>query len=255
MHPVLLQVGSLKIYSYGVFVAIAFLSALWVSGREIARQGLDREKFFDMGFWVFLSAIAGARLFHVLVYRRGDEEAPTEIFKLWNGGLVFYGGFIAATAACIVFLRRNRMPFLPVADASSLGIALGLALGRLGCVSAGCCFGKPTSLPWAVTFTDPACLAPLHVPLHPTQIYETIGGFAIFGFLYATRDRFKTPGVRFWTMLILYGAARSFFEIFRNDPRGFVGPFSESQVVSAILITYAVVSILRARTKTAPIPR
>jgi phosphatidylglycerol:prolipoprotein diacylglycerol transferase len=87
------------------------------------------------------------------------------------------------------------------------------------------------------------------VPLHPTQIYEAIGGFAIFGFLYATRDRFRTPGTRFWTMLILYGIARSFFEIFRDDPRGFVGPFSESQVVSAVLITYAAISILRARSK------
>ena len=251
MHPVLLQIGSLKIYSYGVFVAIGFLAALWVSGREIARQGLDREKFLDMGFWVVLSAIAGARMFHVLVYWRQYAEAPGEILKLWNGGLVFYGGFIAAVAVCVVFLRRNRMPFLPVADASSIGIVLGLAFGRLGCTSAGCCFGKPTTLPWAITFTDPACLAPLHVPLHPTQIYESIGGFAIFGFLYITRDRFKTPGMRFWTMLILYGAARSFFEIFRDDPRGFLGPFSESQVVSAVLIAYAVVSILRARAKAA----
>ena len=176
MHPVLLQIGSLKIYSYGVFVAIGFLAALWVSGREIARQGLDREKFLDMGFWVVLSAIAGARIFHVLVYWRQYAEAPGEILKLWNGGLVFYGGFIAATAACVVFLRRNRMPFLPVADASSIGIVLGLAFGRLGCTSAGCCFGKPTTLPWAITFTDPACLAPLHVPLHPTQIYEVDRG-------------------------------------------------------------------------------
>ena len=254
MHPVLLQIGSLKVYSYGVFVAIGFLAALWVSGREIARRGHDREKFLDMGFWVVLSAIAGARIFHVLVYWRQYAEAPGEILKLWNGGLVFYGGFIAAMAACALYLRRHRMPFLPVADASSIGIVLGLAFGRLGCTAAGCCFGKGTSLPWAITFTDPACLAPLHTPLHPTQLYEAAGGFAIFGFLYLARDRFKTPGMAFWTMLILYGAARSFFEIFRDDPRGFLGPFSESQAVSAVLIAYAVVSILRARSKAATIP-
>jgi len=106
MHPVLLQIGSLKIYSYGVFVAIGFLAALWVSGREIARRGHDREKFLDMGFWVVLSAIAGARIFHVLVYWRQYAEAPGEILKLWNGGLVFYGGFIAAVAACAVPVRR-----------------------------------------------------------------------------------------------------------------------------------------------------
>jgi phosphatidylglycerol:prolipoprotein diacylglycerol transferase len=249
MHPVLLQVGSLKIYAYGVFVAVGFLAAIWVAGREIARQGIDREKFYDMGFWVVLSAIVGARLFHVLVYWRQYAADPVEILKLWNGGLVFYGGFLAAVAACLIYLRRNRIPFLPVADASAIGIPLGLAFGRIGCTMAGCCYGKPSGLPWAITFSDPASLAPLHVPLHPTQIYESMAGFAIFGILYATRDRFRTPGVRFWTMLILYGAARSFLEIFRDDPRGFLGPLSESQVVSGVLIAYAVVSLVAARAK------
>ena len=252
MHPVLLQVGSLKVYSYGVFVAVGFMASLWVAGREIARRGGDREKFYDMGFWVVLSAIAGARLFHVLVYWRSYAANPLEILKLWNGGLVFYGGFIAAVAACLVFLRRNRIPFLPVADASAIGIPLGLAFGRIGCTMAGCCFGKPSTLPWAVTFSDPASLAPLHVPLHPAQIYESLSGFAIFGILYLTRDRFVTPGTRFWTMLILYGAARSFLEIFRDDPRGFLGPFSESQIVSVALISYAVASLVAVRAKSAP---
>jgi len=249
MHPVLLQVGSLKVYSYGVFVAVGFLAAIWVAGREIARQGIDREKFYDMGFWVVLSAIAGARLFHVLVYWPQYAADPLEILKLWNGGLVFYGGFLAAVMACLIYLKKNRIPFLPVADASAIGIPLGLAFGRLGCTMAGCCFGKPCTLPWAITFSDPASLAPLHVSLHPTQLYESLAGFAIFGILYATRDRFRTPGVRFWTMLILYGAARSLLEIFRDDPRGFLGPFSESQVVSAVLVVYAVASLVAARAK------
>ncbi len=252
MHPVLIQIGSLKVYSYGVFVAIGFLAALWVAGREIARKGLDRDRFYDMGFWVVFSAIVGARLFHVLVYWNVYRDAPAEIFKLWNGGLVFYGGFLAAVAAGAWFLRRHRMPFLPVADASALGIPLGLAFGRLGCTAAGCCYGKFSTLPWAIVFTDPTSLAPLHVPLHPTQIYESIAGFAIFGFLYATRDRFETPGMRFWVMIVLYGVIRSFLEIFRDDPRGFLGPFSESQIVSAVLILYAVVSILRARSRSVP---
>ncbi len=251
MHPVLVQIGSFKVYSYGVFVSVGFLAALWISGREIARAGLDREKFLDMGFWVVLSAIAGARIFHVAVYWSHYADSPVEILKLWNGGLVFYGGFIAAVAACTIYLRVHRMPFLRVADASAIGIPLGLAFGRVGCTFAGCCFGKPSTLPWAITFTHPASLAPLNVPLHPTQIYESMAGFAICGFLYATRDRFVTPGMRFWTMLILYGIARSFLEIFRDDPRGFLGPFSESQLVSSVLIAYAIVSILLARSKNA----
>lgn len=251
MHPVLLKIGSLKVYSYGVFVAIGFLAALWVAGREIERKGLSRDAFYDMGFWAVLFAIAGSRLFHVLVYWEFYRANPAEILKLWNGGLVFYGGFLGAVAVCAVFLRRHRMPFLPVADASALGIPLGLAFGRIGCTAAGCCFGKPTILPWGIVFSDPASLAPLGVRLHPTQIYESFAGFTIFGLLYATRNRFETPGMLFWTMLILYGVVRSFLEIFRDDPRGFLGPFSESQIVSAILVTYAVVSIVRARSKAA----
>ena len=119
-----------------------------------------------------------------------------------------------------------------------------------------CCSEKRgVALSSPCTIVGPGPFAPgWWITVLKKSLYESIGGFAIFGFLYLTRDRFKTPGMRFWTMLILYGAARSFFEIFRDDPRGFVGPFSESQVVSAVLITYAVVSILRARSKAATIP-
>ncbi len=251
MHPVLVKIGSLHIYSYGALVAIGFLAAIRVSARETARLGYDREVFYDMAFWLVLAAIAGARLFHVAVYWPYYAANPSEIYRLWNGGLVFYGGLLAAVAACIVFLRRRRIPFLPVADAAALGIPLGLAFGRIGCALAGCCYGKPTTVPWAIVFSNPASLAPLHVPLHPTQIYESLGGLAIYGILAATRGRFVTPGMRFWTMLILYGAVRSFLEIFRDDPRGFLGPFSESQVVSAVLVLYAVVSIVVVRARKA----
>jgi len=249
VHPVLVKIGSLKIYSYGVFVAIGFLAAIRVAAREIDRKGLDREAFYDMAFWLVIAAIAGARLFHVLVYWPYYAANPSEIYRLWNGGLVFYGGLIAAIATCLFFLRRRRIPFLPVADAAAFGIPLGLAFGRIGCTLAGCCYGKPTALSWGIVFSDPACLAPLHVPLHPTQLYESLAGLAIFGILVATRDRFVTPGMRSWTMLILYGVARSGLEIFRDDPRGFVGPFSESQVVSAVLVLYAAVSIAVARSR------
>ncbi len=251
MHPILAKIGSLNIYSYGVFVAIGFLAAIRVAAAEIARTGSDPETFYDMAFWLVIAAIVGARLFHVLVYWTYYAANPSEIYRLWNGGLVFYGGLLGAAAACVVFLRRRGLPFLPAADAAALGIPLGLAFGRVGCALAGCCYGKPTDVPWAIVFSDPASLAPPHVPLHPTQLYESVAGFAIFAILAATRERFSTPGMRFWTMLILYGAARSFFEIFRDDPRGFVGPFSESQVVSAILVLYAVVSIAAVRSRMA----
>lgn len=249
MHPILVKIGSLNIYSYGLFVAIGFLLAIRVAAWEIDRKGLDRESFYDMAFWLVVAAIVGARLFHVLVYWPYYAANPSEIYRLWNGGLVFYGGMIAGLAACLVFLRRRGIPFLPMFDAVSLGIPLGLAFGRIGCTLAGCCYGKPTAAAWGIVFSDPACLAPLHVPLHPTQLYESLAGLVIFGILLATRDRFVTPGMRSWTMLILYGVARSVLEVFRDDPRGFVGPFSESQIVSAVLVLYAAASIAVARSR------
>ncbi len=243
MHPVLVEIGSLKIYSYGVLVAIGFLAAIRVAAGEIGRRGMDIEKFYDLAFWLVLGAIVGARLFHVLVFREAYVRDPAEIFRLWNGGLVFYGGFLGAVAAAVVYLRRHRIPFLPVADAGALGIPLGLVFGRLGCTAAGCCFGRPTTVPWAIVYTDPASLAPPYVPLHPTQLYEALAALAIFLFLYMTRKRFQTPGMLLWTMLILYGVARGLLEFFRDDPRGFLGPLSESQIVSAVLVLYAAASI------------
>jgi len=247
MHPVLLQIGSFKVFSYGTMVALGFLAGMWIGGREIDRLGIDRDKFYDLGMWMILSAVVGSRLFHVLVYWRDYARDPMEIFRLWNGGLVFYGGLLAAVPVCWLFLRKHGIPFLPVADVAAVVIPLGIGFGRIGCTLAGCCYGKPTGCALAITFTNPASLAPLNVPLHPTQIYEAAASFGIAWLLYLTRERFRTPGVRFWTMLILYGVVRSLLEILRDDPRGFVGPFSESQIVSFVLIVYAAASIFRAR--------
>lgn len=243
MHPVFLQFGTLKIYSYGLFVALGFVAAVRIAAAEMERKGVDRERFYEMGVWVVVAAILGARAFHVAVFWKQYALAPLEALKLWNGGLVFYGGFVGATAAGILYVRRHGIPVLPAADACALGIPLGLAFGRVGCTLAGCCFGKPTESRWAIVFTDPSGLAPLFRPLHPTQIYEALASLAIFGFLYAARERFRTPGMLFWTTLVLYGAARFFLETYRDDPRGFVLGFSESQVVSFVLVAYALASI------------
>lgn len=252
MHPVLLKIGPLKIYSYGIFVALGLLAATWVAGREFERRGRDREALYDMAFWTVLSGIAGARVFHVLVNWKSYAADPAEILRIWNGGLVYYGGFLGALIPAIAVLRRKGIPVAEAADAAALGIPLGLSLGRIGCLFAGCCYGKPSHLPWAVVFTDPASLAPPYVPLHPTQLYEAFAALAIFAALMATRDRFRAPGLRFWTMLVIYGAVRSALELLRDDPRGFLGPFSESQVVSGVLIACGAVAIARLRLRRTP---
>lgn len=247
MLPVLIRIGSLKVHSYGAFVAIGFLVGIWIAGREAARRGLDREKVYDMALWAVLWGLAGARLFHVLVFWDHYHVRPAEILKVWNGGLVFYGGFLAALVPCVLAVRRRRMPVPAVADAAALGLPLGLALGRTGCAAAGCCYGKLTSVPWAVVFTDPASLAPLHVPLHPTQLYEALGALAVFGILFAARKRVAVPGTLFGIMLVLYGSLRFALETVRDDPRGFLGPLSESQAVSAVLVACAAAAIARAK--------
>lgn len=247
MYPVLVEIGGLKVYAYGVFVALGILAGVRVADREALRRGLDRDAFFDMAFWSVIAGIVGARAFHVAVYRGDYANDPLEILRIWNGGLVFYGGLLLAIPVGILFLRRRGVPVLPIVDAAAVGIPLGLAFGRVGCFLAGCCYGKVCWLPWAVIFRAPGSLAPQHIPLHPTQLYEALASVAIFGILYGTRKRFETPGMLFWTLLLLYGTARSLLEFFRNDPRGFVGPFSESQVVSAVLILYALASIARSR--------
>lgn len=247
MHPIFLSLGPLKIYAYGVMVACGFLLGIAVSSREVERRGIDKERFLDLAFWIVLSAIAGARLFHVGVFWSAYAADPMEILRLWNGGLVFYGGVLAAIAVSVVYLKRYGIPFLPVADASALGIILGLVFGRIGCTLAGCCFGKPTTLPWGIVFTTPGSLAPLHVSLHPTQPAEALASLSIFLVLYFTRKRFTTAGVLFWTMLTSYGVARFLLEFLRDDPRGFVGAFSESQIVSIVLVGYSLVSIAWAK--------
>ncbi len=247
MHPVLVKIGTFTVYSYGVLVAIGFLAGLWIAATEAGRAGLDREAFYDLGIWAVIAGVAGARLFHVLVYWRDYQAAPLEILKLWNGGLVFYGGFIAAVPACLIVLRRRKIPFLPAADAAALGIPLGLSFGRLGCTAAGCCYGKFTAVPWAIIFTDPGTAAPRGIPLHPTQLYESLGALVIFALLYAAKDRPAAPGTRFCALLLMYGILRFLLEFLRDDPRGVVGPFSESQVVSALLAAAGAFFLVRAR--------
>jgi len=254
MHPVLLEIGPLRIYSYGVFAAAGVLAAAWVAAREYARAGGEREAFEEAAFFALLGGIAGARLFHVLVSWRSYAAQPLEILRLWHGGLVYYGGLLGGLAAAFAATRRRKIPFLAAADAAALGLPLGLALGRAGCLLAGCCYGKPSALPWAVVYTDPAAPAPLYVPLHPAQVYEALAALGIFALLAATRARFRTAGMRFWTFLLLYGAGRFALERYRDDPRGFLGPLSESQLVSVLLGLYAAASIVRAGRRTAPRP-
>src|SRR5579864_9007570 len=175
MHPILFQIGPLTLRTYGALIALAFLAAIRMAKWGVRLRGIPEAFLMDLSIILVFGGLIGARLFYVLLNFSYYLEHPLESLKVWEGGLVFYGGFLVASAAGIFYVRTKKYSVGVVADCLAPALAVGQAVGRLGCFFAGCCYGKPTSAPWAVTFKDPASLAPLGVDLHPTQIYESIG--------------------------------------------------------------------------------
>jgi len=246
MHPILFKIGNISLYTYGLFVALGFLTALWVARSEARRLGENPTHIMDLGFYMLIAAIVGARLFFLAVNPEVLSESPWAVFQIWRGGLVFYGGFIAALLTAIVYLRQKKIPFFRVADIFSPGLAAGHAVGRIGCFFAGCCYGKTCELPWAVVFRDPMSLAPTGVHLHPTQLYSVAGNLMVFGFLWFFRKRTTYTGQLFWLYVLLYGSVRAFLELFRGDPRGFLfDGVSVSQGIGLVLAVSAAVILIR----------
>lgn len=243
MYPVLFQFGKLTIYTYGFFVAVGFLAGIFLAKYEAKRTGQDPETIMDLCFYILIAAVIGSRLFYVIINPAEFFETPLEIFKIWKGGLVYYGGFIAAMITSIIYLKRRKIFLWKTADNFALALAAGHFFGRLGCFSAGCCYGSTCDLPWAVTFTHPETLAPIGIPIHPTQLYSAAANLMIFGFLWFFRGKKKFDGQLFWLYVLLYGIIRFFIEMFRGDFRGpaFWALLSVSQVIG---ITMAVVGIV-----------
>jgi len=239
MYPFLFQSGSFTIYAYGFFIAVGFVTALTLASLKIRKSkgGISFGNLIDLFFYTILSAIIGSRILFVWINFDDYRQYPLQIFKLWEGGLVFYGGLILAIGVSLWYMRWHRLPLWKVADLISPFIALGLSFGRIGCFLAGCCYGKETSLPWGVVFKSPDSLAPLNVPLHPTQLYDAANGLAIFFFLSWMEKRKMFDGQIFWLFLFLYSVTRFFIEILRGDPRGFLfgDLFSTSQAIGILL--------------------
>ncbi|MBW1745595.1 MAG: prolipoprotein diacylglyceryl transferase [Deltaproteobacteria bacterium] len=230
MHPILLKIGGITLHTYGFFVAMGFLAGILLARSEAKRLGVDPEKVMDLCFYILIAAIVGSRLFYVVINYELFLSNPLDVFKIWSGGLVFYGGFIAAFFTAFIYLRMHKMPVWLTADITAPSLAIGHFLGRLGCFSAGCCFGRECDLPWAVTFTHPETLAP---------------------FLWSFRKRTKFHGQLFWLYVLLYGTTRSFIEIFRGDFRGdpIFGLLSISQTLGISMSVIAVIMLIRLTTK------
>jgi phosphatidylglycerol:prolipoprotein diacylglycerol transferase len=240
VHPILLELGPLTIYSYGVLLAAAYLAGLWLATTRAKAAGLDSTKVLDLGIWVIIAALIGAKALLFVLDFQHFTSSWQEFTTLLRSGGVFYGGLIAAVVVCIYLLHRHRLPLWQSGDLFAPGIALGYVVGRLGCLMAGCCYGKEAHMPWAITFTDPVANlnvgTPLNVPLHPTQLYEAGAGLIILAALLAVEHKGRAfHGRTFWTFVLLYSVSRFVIEFFRGDDRGMIAMFSTSQFISLIL--------------------
>jgi len=222
MYPDLLTIGSFTIHTYGVCIALGALLGITLISYEAKKQGYDQQQILDLTFYLIIAAIIGSRAFYVILNLKYYLHHPLEIVMIWRGGLVFYGGFLLAFATCFLYLKKHSLPFLKICDLLAPGLAIGEFIGRLGCFFAGCCYGKPTDLPWAITFTHPHSLAKLGVPLHPTQLYSSLKALLIFLVLISARRYLKDKGQLLWLYILLYAIARLIIEHFRGDERGFL---------------------------------
>jgi phosphatidylglycerol:prolipoprotein diacylglycerol transferase len=259
MHPILFEVGGFPVYTYGVLLAAAYLLGLQFALMRARARGLDAARVMDLGIWIIISALLGAKLLLLVVDFDTFRENPRELVTLLRSGGVFYGGLIAAVAVAFWYLRRHGMPLWSVTDAFAPGIALGHVIGRLGCFFAGCCYGKATDVPWAVTFSSTYAAqnvgTPLNVALHPTQLYEAGAELVILGLLLLLERKGRPfAGRTFWSYMLMYGVTRFVIEIYRGDPRGMVGDFSTSQFVSLLLVPVSIVMLLVLARRNAPEP-
>jgi len=253
MFPIVFQIGDFAIHTYGVCVAIGVLTGIFLARYEARRINMDDEKILDLCFYIVVAAIVGSRLFYVATHFSYFASRPLEIFMLWKGGLVCYGGFIGAAVVAIVYLWVYRLPLGKVADIAGLVLPLGHSIGRIGCFCAGCCYGKACDMPWAITFTHPESLAPLNVPLHPTELYHSLSNFLIFFALFLVRRVKRYDGQVFWLYILFYGVARSVIEVFRGDYRGptVLGMFSITQIIGigSVIVALAMLIILSKRAR------
>lgn len=248
MFPKLFTFHSFFIPTYGVLVALGFLAGLFVTLRLARRAGLPSEPISNLAIYCALAGIAGAKLFMFLFDAGYYLHNPREIFTIetLQAAGVFHGGFLAALLFAIWYIRRQSLPLLGTLDCFAPGIAIGHAIGRLGCFAAGCCWGKECHLPWAVTFhNQEAAQVPVGIPLHPAQLYESAANLLIFGVLYRLFLREHPSGRIIGLYLVLYGTARFIVEFFRSHEQSLLLDLSITQWISVGLIALGGYILLR----------
>ncbi len=255
MLPKLISIGSFYLPTYGVMVALAFLAGLWVTVKLARRSGLNPELITNLAVYVALAGMLGAKILMIVFDWHRYMANPSDIFSLatLQAAGVFQGGLILALVTAVLYMRQQKMPLLGTSDAFAPGLALGHAIGKVGCFAAGCCWGTECNLPWAVKFHDPAAYAltgvPLEVSLHPAQLYESGSEALVFGFLYWRFGRQHAPGQIIGLYLVLSSVLRFFIEFTRNHEQAlpFGMPLSITQWIAIGLAVAGAVLLVRAR--------
>ena len=237
MLPHLIKIGSFEIPSYGILVALAFLVALMMASRFARERGLNSEKIVNLGVYCALTGMLGAKVLMILMdpALRSNPAGIFSLATLQSAG-IFFGGLITAIVFAVFYIRAQGMPVLSTCDIFAPGVAIGHGIGRLGCFAAGCCWGKPTHLPWAVTFTrtDTTTGVPLNIPLHPTQVYEALAEAIICLILVWQLQKPHRDGRVIGLYGVLYGGVRFGVEFLRehdgSNPLG--GPFVLEQWIA-----------------------
>jgi phosphatidylglycerol:prolipoprotein diacylglycerol transferase len=253
MFPKLISIGSFTLPTYGLLIAVAFVVALWVAMRLGTRAGLDKEKLMNLGIYCALVGLLGAKILMILFDLQFFLDHPGEILSLstLQAAGVFQGGLVLAVVFAYLYARHFQLPWLTTADVFAPAIAIGHAIGRLGCLAAGCCWGVVCDRPWAITFRNPQATTgvPLYQPLHPTQLYEFACEAATFAFLYWRFGKPHRPGAILGMYLVISSILRFGVEFFRYHEQAlpFGLPLSLTQWISLGLMLLGISILYAAR--------
>jgi phosphatidylglycerol:prolipoprotein diacylglycerol transferase len=252
MHPILFEINlgfiRIPLHSYGFLIAIGFLCGIATVRKLSVRSKMNPDINADLAFWLLMYGFIGARVLFIFTRLEYFLENPIDMFKVWEGGLVFFGGLIAATGYAVFYFKKHKLNVWKMIDVLSPGLVIAHAFGRMGCLMAGCCYGRLTNEPWGIKLNSELVDDALKgVPLHPTQIYESVSLFILYaGMMHIFRTK-KFDGQVGLTYFVLYPIIRSIIEIYRGDSiRGFVieGVLSTSQFISIGVFAVALTVLL-----------
>ncbi len=239
IDPILLRLGHIEVRWYGVMIVLGIAAALAVTLWEARRKGMALDPIIDAVPWAIFGGILGARVFHILDFWEYYSANPEQIFSLQLSGLAIFGGLVGGIATMAAYARWRKLSFWALADVAAVGLPLGQAVGRIGCLINGCNYGLPTGLPWGVVWTNPAAMAPVNdVARHPAQAYEALLSLAVFALIWVLRKRLKTDGLLFLVYLVAYSLGRFPISLIREDTIALFG-LRQSQIVGLALTALA----------------